>query len=108
MYIPEPNHDRHYKLEDAAGLMGLPVKTVLRMISSKAIKAELSSRDIWYIPSSEIVKQIIKPHKSSGAVKQKKFHKRYLKHEKGKVESRDGRPSGWSTNPEHSDRARPL
>ena len=107
MYIPEPNHDRHYKLEEAAGLMGLSVKTVLQMISKGAIKAELSSKDVWYIPSSEIAKQIIKPHKMSRAVKQKKFHKRYLKHEKGKAESRDGRPSGWPVNPEHSDSNRP-
>jgi len=63
MYVPEPNHDRHYILEEAAGLMGLPVKTVLQMISKGAIKAELSSKDVWYIPSSEIAKQIIKPIK---------------------------------------------
>jgi len=103
MYVPQPNHYKHFKLEQAAGLMGLPVRTVLQMIKSKAIKAELSSQDIWYIPSSEIAKQLVKPHKSSRAVKQKKFHKRYLKHEKGTVESRDGRPSGWPATPEHSD-----
>jgi len=33
------------------------------MISKGAIKAELSSKDVWYIPSSEIAKQIIKPIK---------------------------------------------
>jgi hypothetical protein len=103
MYLPEPNTDRHYSLEQAAGLMGLPVERVLKLIKNGYIKAELSNTGIWYISNTDIIKQIIRPHKSSKAVKQKKFHKRYLKNEKGKAFIRDGKPSGWPASPEHSD-----
>jgi len=43
MYLPEPNTDRHYSLEQAAGLMGFPVERVLKLIKNGYIKAELSN-----------------------------------------------------------------
>ena len=49
MYLPEPNTDRNYSLEQAAGLMGLPVERVLKLIKNGYIKAELSNTGIWYI-----------------------------------------------------------
>jgi len=106
MYIPEPNTEMTYSLNEAAGLMGLPVHTVEKLIKKGYIKASLSGPN-WYISNSEIVKQIIRPHRSSGAVKQKKFHKRYLKHEKGRAFIRDGKPSGWPVIPEHSEQSCP-
>ena len=38
MYLPEPNKDRHYSLEQAAGLMGLPVERVLKLIKISRLK----------------------------------------------------------------------